>query len=251
MTDRATRTRLLDPESVPFDPAFDDAAVRGEPVPIARLTPAALRERFATSRPWQQELRNDPRLFDLVGDPRQAAVLVPLIARGDAVSVLLTQRAAHLSDHAGQISFPGGRVESADADAVATALREAEEEIGLPRAAVQVIGALPEYLTATGYDVAPVVGLVQRAVSLTLDTSEVDEAFEVPLAFLMDPANHQRRLVTVDAIARTFYAMPYPRERTRERTGERTGETSPAPPSRFIWGATAAILRNLYHFLRA
>lgn len=246
MTDRlaTVRTRLLDPESVPFDPAFDDPAVRGEPVPAARLTPAALRERFATSRPWQQELRNDPRLFDLVGDPRRAAVLVPLFARGDAVNVLLTQRAAHLNDHAGQISFPGGRVESGDADAVATALREAEEEIGLPRSAVQVMGALPEYLTATGYDVAPVVGLVEHAVSLTLDTFEVDEAFEVPLAFLMNPANHQRRLVTVDAVARTFYAMPYSSE-------ARSAEAAEAPRARFIWGATAAILRNLYHFLRA
>lgn len=240
-----TRAPLLDPEAVAFDPAFDDPAVRGAAIAADRLTPAALLQRFAVSRPWQHELRNDPRLFNLVGDPRRAAVLVPLMVRAGIVHVLLTQRAAHLSDHAGQISFPGGRVETADADAAATALREAEEEIGLPPSAVQVVGALPEYLTATGYEVTPVVGMVERAVPLTLDESEVTEVFEVPLAFLMDPANHQRRLVTVGDVARTFYAMPY------AALPGPAGTPAAAQRTRFIWGATAAILRNLYHFLRA
>lgn len=245
MTDGAAMMRapLLDPESVPFDPAFDDPAVRGAPIPVGRLTPAALRQRFVESRPWQPELRNDPRLFAMVGDPRPAAVLVPLLLRAGTVQVLLTQRAAHLNDHAGQISFPGGRVEAADVDAAATALREAEEEIGLNRSAVQVVGALPQYLTVTGYEVTPVIGMVERAVTLALDESEVTEAFEVPLAFLMDPANHERRLVTVDSVARTFYAMPY-------RVDLGAGSGAVGQRSRFIWGATAAILRNLYHYLR-
>jgi len=240
MADAAmTHVSLLDPEAVPFDPAFDDPTVRGAPIPAERLTPAALRQRFAAERPWQHELRNDPRLATLVGEPRRAAVLVPLMVRADAVQVLLTQRAAHLSDHAGQISFPGGRVEDADADTAAAALREAQEEVGLPPATVQVVGALPEYLTVTGYEVTPVVGLVDYAGPLTLDAFEVSETFEVPLPFLMDPANHQRRLVTVGAISRTFYAMPY------------ADAAAAAAPPRFIWGATAAMLRNLYHFLRA
>ena len=167
-------------------------------------------------------------------EPKPAAVLVPLVVRGDDVQVLLTQRTAHLSDHAGQISFPGGRVEERDANPIATALRETEEEIGLGAGLVDVVGALPEYTTVTGYRVTPVIGLIERTFSLTLDSFEVSEAFEVPLAFLMDPAHHERRVVALEGITRTFYAMPY-------QAGRRY----------FIWGATAAMLRNLYHFLRA
>jgi len=145
-----------------------------------------------------------------------------------------------LHDHAGQISFPGGRVEKGDADAIATALREAHEEIGLPPADVDVIGTLPEYLTATAYKVTPVIGLVERPFTPVLDAFEVSEVFEVPLAFLMDPINHERRIFQMGDTARTFYAMPYATPR-RAAEGRRY----------FIWGATAAILRNLYQFLRS
>ena len=126
--------------------------------------------------------------------PRPASVLIPIVVHADAACVLLTERTAHLHDHAGQISFPGGRVEKGDADAIATALREAHEEIGLPPADVDVIGTLPEYLTATAYRVTPVIGLVERPFTPVLDAFEVSEVFEVPLAFLMDPINHERRI---------------------------------------------------------
>jgi 8-oxo-dGTP pyrophosphatase MutT (NUDIX family) len=225
---------LFDPESVPLDPAFSDPAVRGEAIAAERLRPRALQRRFAVPPAWQPEIRADARLFDPEAAPRDAAVLMPLVARGDEVAVLLTQRTAHLYDHAGQISFPGGRVEPADVDAVATALRESEEEIGLSSALVHVLGVLPQYLTATGYRVTPVVGIIEQPFVLTLDDFEVAEAFEVPLPFLMDPRHHERRIFQAGDISRTFYCMPYERARRY-----------------FIWGATAAMLRNLYHLLRA
>jgi 8-oxo-dGTP pyrophosphatase MutT (NUDIX family) len=229
-----TRLPGFDPETVPLDPAFADPAGRGMPVPIDAMHPAALRQRFVEPPLWAPEMRSDARLFDPGVEPRPASVLVPLVVRDNGVHVLLTQRTAHLTDHGGQISFPGGRVEEGDADAVATALRESEEEIGLPSRVVDVLGRLPEYRTVTGYRVTPVVALIEQPFTLRLDTFEVSEAFEVPLAFLMDPANHERRLYRYADIARTFYAMPY-------HAGRRY----------FIWGATAAMLRNFYHFLRA
>jgi 8-oxo-dGTP pyrophosphatase MutT (NUDIX family) len=225
---------VIDPEAVPLDPAFADVALRGAAVDPYRLQPLGLRQRFAQPPVWTPEMRSDARLFDQSLDPRPASVLVPLVVRDDGVRVLLTERTAHLADHAGQISFPGGRVEQGDADAVATALRESEEEIGLPASVVDVLGALPEYRTITGYRVTPVVALIERPFTLRLDPFEVSEAFEVPLVFLMNPAHHERRIFTFGDIARTFYAMPY-------QAGRRY----------FIWGATAAMLRNLYHFLAA
>lgn len=225
---------VTDPESVPLDPDFASLALRGAPVDVAMLQPDALRRRFLHPPPWKPEMRSDARLFDPNVAPRPASVLVPLVARGGSVNVLLTERTAHLTDHAGQISFPGGRAEEGDADAVATALRESEEEIGLPSSVVDVIGYLPEYRTITGYRVTPVIGIIEQPFSLRLDTFEVSEAFEVPLAFLMNPANHERRIFQLGDIARTFYSMPY-------QAGRRY----------FIWGATAAMLRNFYHFLRA
>jgi 8-oxo-dGTP pyrophosphatase MutT (NUDIX family) len=169
---------LFDPESVPLDPAFSDPAVRGEAVAAERLRPRALQRRFAVPPAWQPEIRADARLFDPEAAPRDAAVLMPLVARGDEVAVLLTQRTAHLYDHAGQISFPGGRVEPADVDAVATALRESEEEIGLSSALVHVLGVLPQYLTATGYRVTPVVGIIEQPVvaRLVLERSQAPSA---------------------------------------------------------------------------
>ncbi|MGH8751397.1 MAG: NUDIX hydrolase, partial [Burkholderiales bacterium] len=120
-----------------------------------------------------------------------AAVLVPLIARGAGVNVLFTQRTAHLADHAGQISFPGGRVEAGDMNLRDTALREAQEEIGLPRESVVMLGELPDYYIPTGFRITPVVGWVEAPFEIKLDSFEVAETFEAPLAFFLDPANHQ------------------------------------------------------------
>ncbi|MDP2793722.1 MAG: CoA pyrophosphatase [Sulfurisoma sp.] len=155
-----------------------------------------------------------------------AAVLVPIIERPSGLTILLTQRTAHLRDHAGQVSFPGGRCEPADGDAVATALREAEEEVGLLPSQVEVIGRLPEYRTSTGFRVTPVVGLVTPPLNLKLDDFEVADVFEPPLAFLMDPANHQRQTVEWQGAPREFWAMPW--------------------QGYYIWGATAGMLVSLH-----
>lgn len=159
-----------------------------------------------------------------------AAVLVPLINRADGISVLFTQRTAHLSDHAGQISFPGGRAEPGDTGPVATALREAEEEVGLPARCVEVIGTLPRYRTVTHYEITPVVGFVEPPLALEPDPFEVAEVFEVPLPFLLDPANHETHTYEYGGAVRRYFAMPY--------------------HGRFIWGATAGMLMNLYRLLR-
>ena len=229
-----TRPRILDPQAIPVLgtdrhlPAVDPA----------RLTPEALRRRFAAVQDWQAHIRGDAGFEP--GGLSPASVLVPLVQRPDGLRVLLTQRTDHLRDHAGQISFPGGRVEQQDADAVATALREAEEEVGLPRSVVDVIGQLPHYVTVTNYVVTPVVALVRPPFTLQLDSFEVAEAFEVPLAYLMTPAHHQRHEVELQGRRREFLSMPW------EDAG---GEG--APRRYFIWGATAAMLRNLYGFLSA
>ena len=154
-----------------------------------------------------------------------AAILFPIVLRDDVQTVLLTQRTAHLRDHAGQIAFPGGRVEAGDASPLHTALRETEEEIGLPRTQIDILGYLPEYRTGTGFRVTPVVALVRPPFELVLDPFEVAEAFEVPLAFLLDPANHQRHSLHYRGALRHFIAMPY-------------GDY-------FIWGATAGMIRAL------
>jgi 8-oxo-dGTP pyrophosphatase MutT (NUDIX family) len=219
---------------MPPDPAFADPAVRGPAIDERRLSADAIRRQFAAPPPWQPEINNDMRIALLDAPPRPAAVLVPLVQRQAGLNVLLTQRTAHLHDHAGQISFPGGRVEDADTSPMHTALRETHEEIGLAPQAVDVIGKLPEYVVATGYRVTPVVGVIERDFTLRLDDFEVAEVFEVPLGFLMDPSNHERRTITIDGVHRTFYAMPFQGRRRY-----------------FIWGATAAMLRNLYHFLRS
>jgi 8-oxo-dGTP pyrophosphatase MutT (NUDIX family) len=159
-----------------------------------------------------------------------AAVLVPLINRPGGVTVMLTQRTAHLTDHAGQISFPGGRVDQGDLDRVHTALREAEEETGLGRDAVEVIGTLPEYDIQTGFRVTPVVGWIEPPVEYDPDPFEVAEVFEVPLTHFLDPANHQRHSDEVNGRRRNYYAMPY--------------------QQRNIWGATAGMLYSLYQVLR-
>jgi 8-oxo-dGTP pyrophosphatase MutT (NUDIX family) len=190
-------------------------------------------EAAAFRRAMTDPIRGDHDLNPGITPPstalRPAAVLVPLIDHAAGMSVLLTQRTAHLSAHAGQISFPGGRIEEADADAVAAALRETEEEVGLPRDRVRVIGRLDTYVTGTGFEITPIVGIVQPPLALTIDPFEVAEAFEVPLAFILDPRNHQRIERAVGALSRCFFVLPY--------------------EGRNIWGATAGILVNLAEVL--
>lgn len=161
---------------------------------------------------------------------RPAAVLMPIVTRPDP-TMLLTVRAAHLNHHAGQVAFPGGRVEPDDADAVAAALRETHEEIGVPPEAVRVAGLLDPYRTVTGFNVTPVVGFLPPDVPLSLDVQEVAETFEVPLSFLMNPDNHRRESLEWKGRTRHYFAMPY--------------------EGYHIWGATAAMLVNLCRYLEA
>jgi 8-oxo-dGTP pyrophosphatase MutT (NUDIX family) len=230
-----SRPLILDPQAVPV--IATDAHLA--PVHADRLLPAALRARFRAPPPWQLEHPGDGSLFNRA--PAAASVLVPLVDHGDRLTVLLTRRTDHLTDHAGQISFPGGRSELHDADAVETALREAEEEVGLAREHVEVIGSLPIYTTITAFHVTPVVALVRPGFSLQIDPFEVDEAFEVPLDFLMTPAHHHRHEVDIQGLRRQFLSMPW------------HDPLAPDNPARryFIWGATAAMLRNFYRFLSA
>ncbi len=206
-------------------------------VAASELVPIALRRRFQAPPVWTPEITVERRFTER--EPTHASVLVPLVLR-DQIMVLLTQRTDHLTDHPGQISFPGGRAEAFDADATATALREAREEIGLESACVQVIGSLPTYTTGTGFIVTPVVGFVQPGFTVQADPFEVAEVFEVPLSFLMNPANHHRHAVEVGGVRREFLSMPW---QGQDERGE--------PRRYFIWGATAAMLRNLYGFLVA
>jgi 8-oxo-dGTP pyrophosphatase MutT (NUDIX family) len=159
---------------------------------------------------------------------RHAAVLIPVVARAP-LSVILTERTEHLPSHAGQIAFPGGKVERHDVGPLAAALREAEEEIALDRAFISPLGYLPLYRTGTGFIITPVVALVQLGFELIRDPEEVADVFEVPFAFLMDEANHKIDSRVWRGVERHFYAMPY-----RER---------------YIWGATAGIIRMLYRRL--
>ena len=228
-----TRPRILDPHAVPV--VGTDAHLPA--VDPARLTPEALRLRFGLPAQWHAEIPGDVELS--ARELRPASVLVPLVQRPEGLKVLLTRRTDHLRDHAGQVSFPGGGAEAHDADAAATALRETEEEIGLPRGAVDIIGRLPHYTTITRYRVTPVVALVQPPFTLHLDSFEVAEAFEVPLEFLMRPAHHRGHAFELQGQQRQFLSMPW---QGLDATG--------APREYFIWGATAAMLRNLYGFLR-
>jgi 8-oxo-dGTP pyrophosphatase MutT (NUDIX family) len=197
----------------------------------------ALRTRFMAPPVWTPEIKTEHRFTDRA--PAHASVLIALVPRNE-ITVLLTQRTAHLSDHPGQISFPGGRVEPEDLDAAATALREAHEEIGLEASFVDVLGAMPTYTTGTGFIVTPVVALVRPGFAVRADPFEVAEVFEVPLPFLMNPANHRRHSVMVEGVQREFLSIPWD---GLDASGEARRY--------FIWGATAAMLRNLYRFLVA
>ncbi|MCU0758251.1 MAG: CoA pyrophosphatase [Steroidobacteraceae bacterium] len=214
------------------------------PIEPGALDPLALRtlivERLASApregvvEDWRigaatPERRAELRRFFPV-DPVHAAVLVPLVERPDGLTVLLTQRAGHLKKHPGQISFPGGRVETDDPDVVHAALRETEEEVGLDRAHVTIAGLLPDHLIVTGFRVTPVVGFVRPGFRLRLDPTEVDDAFEVPLAALFDPRNHVRRIRRFEDQEIELTDLPF--------------------EGRNIWGATAGMLLTFYRLLR-
>jgi 8-oxo-dGTP pyrophosphatase MutT (NUDIX family) len=223
-----TRPAITQPQLAPVTHIDDDLPA----VPAAALTAEAIRARLEALSVWTPEFAGDGGLF-ADREPAAAAVLLPLVRRDEGLTLLLTRRTDHLRDHAGQISFPGGRVEPQDDGPVATALRETEEEIGLTREYIQVIGQLPVYSTVTAFQVTPVVALVEPGFTLALDNFEVAEAFEVPLAFLMNPAHHRHHRFEFAGAERRFLSMPW------------------AGPEReyFIWGATAAMLRNLYRLL--
>jgi len=237
------RPLIRDPRIVPV--LGNDAHL--PPVPVDRLQPDALRARFAPTLRAGNKVWDQPDgsawVPEFAGDGqrlaqrplRRAAVLIPLVRRPEGLAVLLTRRTDHLNDHAGQVSFPGGRTDPEDVDAIATALREAREEVGIAADEVEVIGRLPVYTTVTAYEVTPVVGLLDPPRALAMDAFEVAEVFEVPLAFLMDPANHRRHEVRVQDNSRRFLSMPW--------------GTDAQGQSFFVWGATAAMLRNLYRFL--
>jgi 8-oxo-dGTP pyrophosphatase MutT (NUDIX family) len=194
----------------------------------ARLSlevPAALTDPSAPGARGDLDL--DPELWARAGvvATKPAAVLVPVVARAQP-TVLLTQRTQELASHAGQVAFPGGKIDARDASPLAAALRETEEEIGLPRGKIEPIGYLDLYLTFSGFRILPALARVAPGFALTLNPREVTEAFEVPLAFLMSPDNHQRKSRDWQGIPRDYYAMPF--------------------ENRYIWGVTAGILRNLY-----
>ena len=201
-------------------------------VSVARMAPEALRWRFAHPPAWRPELQSERRFTDR--QPAEASVLVPIVMR-EQPTVLLTERTAHLTTHKGQVAFPGGKRDATDVDAVDTALREAEEEIGLDREGTEVIGTMPTYTTGTMFIITPVVALVKPDYRLVLNDYEVADAFEVPLAFLMDPKHHRRHAIELGGARREWFSMPYPDARKE----------------RYIWGATAAMIRNFYRFLAA
>ncbi len=200
-----------------------------DPEALARLRAAARPLGPAPAvRPW-----NLDELADLMHEAvlRDAAVLLPLVRRGGELNLLLTRRTEHLTHHAGQISFPGGRIEPFDPDPLAAALRESEEEIGLPRPAVEALGYLDPLATITGFRVVPVLGVVAELPPLRLDPNEVAAVFEVPLGFVLDRTNHQRRAREFRGRIRHYHVIEY---------GEH-----------HIWGATASMIVNLSDRLEA
>lgn len=201
-------------------------------VPLPAQTPRALRQRFAQPPQWQPEAMQEKRWIHK--PPSDASVLVPIVLR-EQPTVLLTVRSARLSSHSGQVAFPGGKRDPQDVSAEATALREAQEEIGLEPQNVEVLGRLPTYVTGSSFVITPVVGLVHPQSSYFPNPGEVSDLFEVPLSFLLNPAHHERHAMLWQGVEREWFAMPY-------QDGEQ---------QRYIWGATAGMLRNLYRFLVA
>ena len=210
-----------------------EAVCKEAPVPADRLNIRWLRERFASPIEWEREYFDEQPLRRSLKRWISAGVLVPLVDRGDnELTLLFTRRAVHLQDHAGQVSFPGGRVDETDITHIQTALREMEEEVGVERERIEVLGTLPEYRTGSGFSMIPVVSVVRSPFDIRVDPDEVDEVFEVPLSFLMTGANHERVSATFPGYGRRFfYAVRY--------------------NNHFIWGATAGVLRNFFHFMRA
>lgn len=226
-----TRQKFLpnfDPRRVPISGVDSHLPA----VDISLLQPAALRLRFAEPPPWEPEVLAEQRFSDRT--PLQASVLIPIVMR-ESPTVLLTERTMHLSNHSGQIAFPGGKADPGDRDAVATALREAHEEVGLEGEHIQILGKLPSYTTGSAFVITPVVALIKTDFALTRNAYEVADIFEVPLDFLMNPANHRRHQVQWNGVLREWLSMPYEDEFKQ----------------RFIWGATAGILRNFYRMLLA
>ena len=200
------------------------------PISTDFLQPSALRMRFARLPVWEPELSFERQFTD--GLPVHASVLIPIVMR-DKPTVLLTERTLNLTSHSGQIAFPGGKADANDANATATALREAYEEVGLEAEYVQVLGELPQYTTGSAFVITPVVALVKTGFTLVRNTFEVADIFEVPLDFLMNPANHHRHTMEWEGAQREWLSMPYDDQFKQ----------------RFIWGATAGILRNFYRLL--
>lgn len=203
---------------------FDEAAINRL---YGRLR---ARDRLELSPGAAHALRSDLDLnleFHRANRPeaRPASVLMPLLDRAAGISILLTERTDHLPDHAGQVSFPGGSREAHDADAIETALRETEEEVGIERGFIDVIGTLDMYQTGTGFDITPVVGIVSDGFSLAVDATEVAQVFEVPLSFILDPGNREIHTRAFDGVDFNYYAFSY--------------------EGFFIWGATAGMLVNL------
>ena len=201
-------------------------------VPLGAQTAQALRTRFAQPPQWSPEYMSEKRFT--TREPSDAAVLVPIVLR-EQPTVLLTVRSAKLSTHSGQVAFPGGKRDPQDVSAEATALREAHEEVGLAPKNVEVLGRLPVYVTGTAFNITPVVALVHPQPSYFPNPGEVADLFEVPLSFLLNPAHHERHAMQWQGVDREWFAMPY-------QDGEQ---------QRYIWGATAGMLRNLYRFLAA
>ena len=201
-------------------------------VPASAQTAQALRQRFATPPVWQPEVVQEKSFSGRV--PAHASVLLPIVMREQPM-MLLTERTLHLSTHSGQVAFPGGRADPQDANPAATALREAWEEVGLEAHFVEVLGVLPAYVTGSSFIIAPVVGLVHPECVLRANPGEVADMFEVPLAFLLDPAHHQRHALEWQGVRREWFSMPY-------QNGAK---------NHYIWGATAGMLRNFYRFMQA
>ncbi|MER1966336.1 CoA pyrophosphatase [Castellaniella sp. GW247-6E4] len=220
-----------------FDPATQPVlgceALPGLPAECLRLD--YIRDAFQRPVHWQVEPLFTESFSPAVVGPsgaRQAAVLMPLVQRDQGLHVVFTRRAEHLHDHAGQISFPGGRIEASDRDPIAAALRETREEIGIDRQFVRVIGVQPSFLTSTHFVMTPIIGELLPGFTIQSDGQEVAEVFEVPLGILMDPAQHRlHELRLPDGAARCYFSITW--------------------QSYFIWGATAVLIRNFYHYLAA